>query len=99
MSAPAAVLWRTVPRLRWVGVLVVALVAVGLFGADYHFIGDMIAGIMLGSAVGACTVSLVALNWRLGPGETSEATEAAGPRSSRLGPPKPHPGQASSTGM
>lgn len=98
MSAPAAVLWRTVPRLRWVGVLLVCLVAVGLFGADYHFIGDMIAGIMLGSAVGAWTVELVALNWQFHRTEMSEAAKAAGTPSSRLAPPKSRPVQALPTG-
>ena len=53
VTAPDAVLWAPLPRWRLVLVLPVLLVAVGLFGADYHFVGDMVAGVYLGAACGA----------------------------------------------
>lgn len=53
VTAPVAVLWAPLPRWRLVLVLPVLLVAVGLFGADYHFVGDMVAGVYLGAACGA----------------------------------------------
>ncbi len=52
ISAPASVLWRTVPRLRPLAVLLVLLVAAGLLAADYHFPSDVLAGAALGTAVG-----------------------------------------------
>jgi membrane-associated phospholipid phosphatase len=55
ITAFMAVLWLRVPRLRWLWVTVVFLVALGLYGADYHFIGDIIAGAYLGAAC-ACGV-------------------------------------------
>jgi membrane-associated phospholipid phosphatase len=51
-TAAMAVLWCAYPRLRPICVLVVALVAIGLAGADYHFVGDMIAGCFLGGMTG-----------------------------------------------
>jgi len=53
VTAPVAVLWARLPRWRLVLVLPVLVVAVGLFGADYHFVGDMVAGVYLGAACGA----------------------------------------------
>jgi membrane-associated phospholipid phosphatase len=58
ISAPIAVLWLELKRLRIVWAGLVALVAIGLFGSDYHFLGDMIAGTYLGAA---CGVSVAAL--------------------------------------
>jgi hypothetical protein len=37
----------------------VLAVAIGLFGADYHFISDMMAGVYLGAACAAGAVALV----------------------------------------
>jgi membrane-associated phospholipid phosphatase len=59
MAALAAVIWLRLPRLRWVGVGLVTLVAVGLWGSDYHFVGDIIAGAFLGVACGAGMVALI----------------------------------------
>ena len=53
ITAFMAVLWLRVPRLRWLWGTVVCLVALGLYGADYHFIGDIIAGAYLGAACAA----------------------------------------------
>jgi membrane-associated phospholipid phosphatase len=57
IAAVMAVLWQQAPRQRWLWGALVALVALGLFGADYHFIGDIIAGTYLGAA---CAISVVA---------------------------------------
>jgi membrane-associated phospholipid phosphatase len=50
ITAFMAVLWLRVPRLRWLWLTLALLVGLGLFGADYHFIGDIIAGAYLGTA-------------------------------------------------
>ena len=51
-AAAMAVLWCAYPRLRPIVWIPVALVVVGLLGADYHFVGDMLAGGFLGAAAG-----------------------------------------------
>lgn len=60
VTAPAAVLWRRWPRWRALVALPVVLVVAGLFGADYHFVGDMVAGLYLGAACGLGALALVA---------------------------------------
>lgn len=50
ITAFMAVLWLRMPRLRWLWITFICLVGIGLFGADYHFIGDIIAGAYLGAA-------------------------------------------------
>ncbi len=59
ISAPMAVLWRewTALRLLWGGL--VALVAIGLLGSDFHFLGDIIAGTYLGTACGFGMAALI----------------------------------------
>jgi membrane-associated phospholipid phosphatase len=47
-----AVVWVAYPRWRWLCVLVSALVAIGLIGMNYHFVGDVIAGGFVGAIVG-----------------------------------------------
>lgn len=64
-SAPACVVWRSVPPLRIAVGVAVALVAIGLYGSDYHFVSDILAGTMLGILVGYATVALLGLDWRL----------------------------------
>jgi membrane-associated phospholipid phosphatase len=56
IAALAAVAWLGLPRLRWLGV---ALVAFGLWGSDYHFVGDILAGAFVGVAYGAGMVALL----------------------------------------
>jgi membrane-associated phospholipid phosphatase len=50
ISAPLCVFWALAPRYRvyWGGVI--GLVMVGLVGADYHFIGDVLGGLLTGMA-------------------------------------------------
>lgn len=59
ITAPAAVLWRCGPSWRAVAALPVVLVAVGLYGADFHFVGDIVAGTTLGAVCAALVVALL----------------------------------------
>jgi membrane-associated phospholipid phosphatase len=49
------VLWIQYPRLRPLYALVVLAVAVGLIGANYHFLSDVIAGGFVGMSTGWMT--------------------------------------------
>jgi membrane-associated phospholipid phosphatase len=62
--AIASVLWIYYPRLRPLWALGVLAVAAGLLGANYHFLGDIIAGGFVGTSTGWMTVTL--WNARLG---------------------------------
>ncbi len=66
ITAVMAVLWLRIPRGRWLWGAGVGLVAVGLYGANYHFVGDIIAGTFLGAG---CAAGVVAWLWRPGPPE------------------------------
>ena len=52
ICAVASVLWIYYPKFRVLYALAVAAVAVGLIGADYHFLSDIIAGGLLGTLTG-----------------------------------------------
>lgn len=56
--AVASVLWIGYPKLRVLWTLGVLAVVVGLIGADFHFVGDTIAGAFVGSTVGWMTMTL-----------------------------------------
>jgi membrane-associated phospholipid phosphatase len=58
MSALAGALWFIAPKLRWLGVALVLAVAVGLLGADYHWLSDIMAGAALGGATGAAAARI-----------------------------------------
>lgn len=47
-----SVLWVAYPKFRVLYILVVLAVAVGLVGANYHFLSDIFAGSFVGSTVG-----------------------------------------------
>jgi membrane-associated phospholipid phosphatase len=53
-----SVLWILYPKFRLLYAAVVLAVAVGLIGADYHFLSDVIAGGFVGTSVGWMTVAL-----------------------------------------
>jgi len=59
ITALASVIWLRLPRIRWLGVAVSVLVAFVLWGSNYHFVGDIIAGALLGTACGIGTVAVV----------------------------------------
>ena len=56
--AVISVLWILFPRLRPLYALVVLAVAVGLIGANYHFLSDVIAGGFVGTSAGWMTAAL-----------------------------------------
>lgn len=58
VCAVAAVLWVAYPKLRPLWALMVAAVVVGLIGADYHFVSDIIAGGFLGASTGWLAVTV-----------------------------------------
>lgn len=63
--APAAALVMTTRSAwRWLSVVPALLVAVGLYGADYHFVGDILAGAMVGCL--CAVISVVMLRGSLG---------------------------------
>lgn len=67
-AAVVAVLWMAYPALRPLCALAILAVAIGLVGANYHFLGDVVAGGFVGISTGWMTVAL----WR--------SRGAAGPR-------------------
>jgi len=48
IAAPMCVLWVLAPRYRVVWAGITAMVMVGLVGAGYHFVGDVLAGLLTG---------------------------------------------------
>jgi len=59
-AAILSVLWITVPRWRAIGVLTVTLLCIAVVVANYHWVGDVIAGAFLGASIGWMTVRLAA---------------------------------------
>jgi membrane-associated phospholipid phosphatase len=62
ICAVMSVLWICYPRFRPLLGLCIAAVAIGLIGADFHFLSDVIAGAFLGTSIGWITVVL----WEIG---------------------------------
>jgi membrane-associated phospholipid phosphatase len=58
ICAVMSVLWICYPRFRALYALCIAAVAIGLVGANFHFLGDVIAGGYLGSLVGWLIVTM-----------------------------------------
>jgi len=58
ICAVISVLWICYPRYRVLYGICMAAVALGLVGADFHFLGDVIAGAFLGVSIGWLTVVL-----------------------------------------
>jgi membrane-associated phospholipid phosphatase len=52
------VLWICYPRLRAAYAAVIMVVAIGLMGANYHFLSDVIAGGFLGVSIGCLVIAL-----------------------------------------
>jgi len=59
ITAPMLALARSVPRFRLVAWIPVGLVAVGLLGADYHYLSDVLAGAYIGAASAIGVAALV----------------------------------------
>jgi membrane-associated phospholipid phosphatase len=58
VCAVVSVLWISYPRLRILYAAVLAAVVIGLIGADYHFLIDIIAGSFVGTTTGWFAVLL-----------------------------------------
>ncbi len=58
VCALVSVLWFLYPRWRWLYAACVLTVAIGLIGANYHFISDVIAGGLVGVSTGWMTVAV-----------------------------------------
>jgi membrane-associated phospholipid phosphatase len=60
--AVVSILWLARPRWRWLYGLVSGLICLALVGLNYHFVGDVLAGAMLGSTTGYCIVQVFGLS-------------------------------------
>ncbi len=56
-----SILWLTYPRWRWWYAIIAGVVCVALVGMNYHFVGDVVAGVMLGSITGVYMARLFRL--------------------------------------
>jgi membrane-associated phospholipid phosphatase len=65
--AAMTVLWICYPRLRPLYAVVVAVTVTGLIGANFHFLGDIIAGGFLGASVALAAVRIAGLTATAGP--------------------------------
>jgi membrane-associated phospholipid phosphatase len=63
VCAVMTVLWWSYPSLRPIYVACVAVVAIGLIGANYHFVSDILGGIFVGSSVGYITTKMSSSKW------------------------------------
>jgi len=59
--AVISILWLSRPRWRWLYAAVSGIVCIALVGLNYHFVGDVIAGAMLGSVTGVYTTRVFRL--------------------------------------
>jgi membrane-associated phospholipid phosphatase len=57
-----SVFWWMLPRGRWLYALVAVPMLVALVAMDYHFVGDVVAGSVLGAIVGVWAVHLCQTN-------------------------------------
>jgi membrane-associated phospholipid phosphatase len=55
ITALATIMWLVWPELRVAWIALVAIVVVGLIGANYHFVSDIIGGLYLGAGIGLGT--------------------------------------------
>jgi membrane-associated phospholipid phosphatase len=62
ICAVVSVLWICYPRYRVLYAALVVAVGVGLIGANFHFLSDVVAGAFLGTSAGWLAVAL----WELG---------------------------------
>jgi membrane-associated phospholipid phosphatase len=53
-----SVLWIFYPKLRAIYLFVFLAVAIGLIGANYHFLSDIIAGAFVGVSTGSMAAAL-----------------------------------------
>ena len=53
------VVWLEYPKLKWLAITLSICVMVGLIGLDYHFVSDVIAGMIVGITTGRFTVGII----------------------------------------
>jgi len=58
ITAFAGALWFLWPKLRWLGVALALAVVIGLLGADYHWLSDIMAGGILGGTTGTAAARI-----------------------------------------
>ncbi len=76
--AVASVLWIGCPKLRALWAPAVLAVAVGLLGADFHFVSDIIAGAFVGGTIGWMSMTLAqAIKPAAGPGACGALVQPA----------------------
>ena len=64
--AVVSVLWIWYPRLRWLVTIASIAVGVGLVGANYHFLSDVIAGAFIGISTGWMAAAIWKVNAAIG---------------------------------
>ena len=52
IAALASYFWHTYPRYRWLYLILVVMTVLGLLGMNYHFLSDIVAGIVMGYVIG-----------------------------------------------
>ncbi|HJO93085.1 MAG TPA: phosphatase PAP2 family protein [Victivallales bacterium] len=57
--AAMTVVWLEYPKLKWLAITLSICVMVGLIGLDYHFVSDVIAGMIVGITTGRFTVGII----------------------------------------
>jgi membrane-associated phospholipid phosphatase len=62
IGAFAAVFWLGLPRGRWLYAIIALPMLIALVGMNYHFVGDVIAGSVLGGIVGTYAMTLSGFN-------------------------------------
>lgn len=65
VAAPMLVIWRMLPAWRWLAGLVIAAMIGILLAANFHYLGDCIAGLAVGlaSATGMLALARPDLDW------------------------------------
>ncbi len=58
ITAFAGALWFLCPKLRWLGVALALAVVIGLLGADFHWLSDIMAGAILGGTTGVAAARI-----------------------------------------
>jgi membrane-associated phospholipid phosphatase len=61
ISAPLGVVWALEPRWRPLCGAIIALVMLGLVGANYHYLADVLAGLLTGTSCAWATLVLLRL--------------------------------------
>jgi membrane-associated phospholipid phosphatase len=58
IAAAAGAAWCLWRRIRWLCVILALAVAIGLLGADYHWLSDIVAGATVGVATGVAAAKI-----------------------------------------